>query len=329
MADEYDVIIIGGGPAGLTAGLYLGRAKYRALIIDQGVIGGQIILTHSVANYPGTGEIAGYELAGAMKKQAMEFGCDIIGNTEIVSFDFSGDVKTITTDDDETFSARAVIIAAGGRPRGLGLESEINFRGRGVSYCATCDGDFFQDKEIVVIGGGNSALEEAVSLTAYASKVTIVHMLDNFQGHPHAIDGAVNHDNIDIMMETVVDEFIGEETLDAVRVRDLKTGSVKDIQAKGAFIFTGYVPNTDMFRDMVQCNGNGEIITNEDMSTSLAGVYAAGDCRAKKFRQITSAVSDGTIAALGTIEYLVARPEKTGQAAVDGRTSPVQELSGL
>lgn len=214
-------------------------AEKKVLILDRGTIGGQTVLTHSVANYPGVEEISGHGLAAIMKKQAKDFGCDIISNTELESFDLEGEMKTVTTDEGETFRAPAVILAMGGRPRGLGLPSEEKFRGKGISYCATCDGDFFTGKEIVVVGGGNSALEEAVSLTRYASKVTIVHMLDRFQGHRHAIDEAVRHERIDIVMESVVEEFLGGETLEGVRVRHLVTGETRVIPAAGAFIFIG------------------------------------------------------------------------------------------
>ncbi len=314
--NKYDVIIIGGGPAGLTAGMYLARAKRKALIIDEGTIGGQTILTHSVANYPGVEQLPGHELAAIMKKQAREFGCDIIGNTEIVSFDFDSEVKSVTTDEGETFHAAAVILAMGGRPRDLGLESEARYRGTGVSYCATCDGDFFTGKEIVVVGGGNSALEEAVSLTRYASKVTIVHMLDNFQGYRHAIEEAENNGKIEIIMNSVVEEFAGRESLEGIRIRNLVSGKQTLIPAEGAFIFIGYLPNTERFRHIIECNDGGEIMTDENLSTSLPGVFAAGDSRMKKYRQITTAVADGTIAALGAMDYIDSRArEREGAIA--------------
>jgi len=215
---EYDAAIIGGGPAGLTAGIYLARAKQRVLILDHATVGGQVILTHAVANYPGMPEQSGYQLAATMRKQAEEFGCDVRSNSKITDIDLANGAKLLSTNS-ESYSARAVVIAVGGEPRTLGLESEKRLRGRGISYCATCDGDFFQDEEIVVVGGGNSALEEAVALTTYAKKVTIVHQFDHFQGYAHAIEAAKSNPKIEFMMESLVDEFVGEESLTAVRVR--------------------------------------------------------------------------------------------------------------
>jgi len=300
---EYDVIVIGAGPAGLTAGIYLARAKQRTLIIDQGTVGGQVILTHAVANYPGLPELSGYQLAATMRKQAEEFGCELLSNVEIGEIDLAGKVKRVDAGG-ESYAARAAIIAVGGEPRTLGLESEKRLRGRGISYCATCDGDFFTGEHIVVVGGGNSALEEAVSLTQYARSVTVVHQFDNFQGYAHAIRAAQENPKINFMMESEVEEFVGEDGLEGVKVRSKKEGSVTTVPATGAFIFIGYVPSTGRFRDVVRTNGNGEILTDQCMATSVPGVFAAGDTRQKRFRQITTAVSDGTIAALSALEYI-------------------------
>ncbi len=300
---KYDSIIIGAGPAGLTAGIYLARAKQNVLIVDKGMGGGQVILTHAVANYPGVPETYGYKLAGDMKKQAVDFGCEIITNKEISSMDLKGDVKKITVDG-EIYEAPSVIIAVGGTPRTLGLESEKKFQGTGISYCATCDGDFFTGEDIVVVGGGNSALEEAVSLTQYAKSVTIVHQFDHFQGYAHAIKAAEDNPKISFIMESVVEEFLGEETLTGVRVKNKNTGEITTLKVTGAFIFIGYVPSSRSFKGVVDLNSRGEIVTNENMATNVPGVFAAGDVRAKKFRQITTAVSDGTVAALSAMDYM-------------------------
>ena len=300
---NYDVIILGGGPAGLTAGIYLSRAKQSVLILDQGMVGGQVILTHAVANYPGLPELSGYKLASEMKKQALEFGCEIKANEKLISFDFKGKDKLVTTKSGE-YKGKAVIIAVGGQPGKLGLLSETKFQGLGISYCATCDGDFFTDEDIVVVGGGNSALEEAVSLTKYAKTVTIVHQFDHFQGYAHAIKAAEENPKISFIMESDIVEFTGDQSLSGVSIRNKKDGALTKLEATGAFIFIGYVPGSEFFKDCVSLSERQEILTDEDMSTSVPGVFAAGDVRQKKFRQITTAVSDGTIAALGVMDYL-------------------------
>jgi len=300
---KYDAVILGAGPAGLTAGIYLARAKQNVVILDKGTGGGQVILTHAVANYPGLPETYGYKLASEMKKQAQSFGCEILTSQKIQSLDISGNEKKVVTAE-ETFTAPSLIVATGGKPRTLGLESEKKFQGTGISYCATCDGDFFTDQEIIVVGGGNSALEEAVSLTKYASKVTIVHQFDHFQGYAHAVQEAEENPKISFMMESVVEEFLGDTALTGVKVRHKPTGKITELNITGAFILIGYVPSTEMFSGMLELNGRGEIVTGDDMMSSVPGVFAAGDVRAKKFRQITTAVSDGTVAALSAMDYM-------------------------
>ena len=211
--NTYDVIVIGAGPAGLTAGIYLGRAKKRTLILNEGTVGGQLVLTHEIANYPGVESISGYQLATTMKKQATTFGCTIRSNVAVTNFDLDAKVKTVEVNGKETFAAPAVILAMGGRSRMLGVPGEQEFKGKGISYCATCDGDFFQDKEIIVVGGGNSALEEAVSLTKYARSVTIVHQFDQFQAFAHAIEEARQNPKISFIMESIIAEFMGSDAL--------------------------------------------------------------------------------------------------------------------
>jgi thioredoxin reductase (NADPH) len=301
---KFDTIIIGAGPAGLTAGIYLARAKKSVLIIDQGAAGGQMVLTHMIANYPGVLDISGYQLANNMKKQAKSFGCKIYSSSKITKMDISGAEKFIEVDGEDEYSADSVILALGGEPRSLGLDSEKKFKGKGISYCATCDGDFFQDQDIVVVGGGNSALEEAVSLTKYASSVTIVHQFDHFQGYEHAIREATEHPKIKTILESEIEEFIGDESLTSVRIKSNKDGSEKVMDATGAFIFIGYIPRTDPIKGVIDLNDRGEIVVDADLKTSVKGVFAAGDVIAKKVRQITTAVSDGTVAALSVLEFL-------------------------
>jgi thioredoxin reductase (NADPH) len=302
--NHYDAIIIGGGPAGLTAGIYLSRARVRTLILNEGAAGGQMVLTHEIANYPGVESISGYQLANIMRKQAKTFGCDIRSNIPLTSLNLNGEIKEAVTEDGKVYTADAVILTPGGRSRTLNVPGEAQFKGRGISYCATCDGDFFTDREIVVVGGGNSALEEAVSLTKYASKVTVIHQFDHFQAFEYAIEEATNNPKISFIMESSITTFNGDEKLESVDVKNLKTGEITKFNTDGVFIFIGYVPNTEFLNKSVETNQWGEILTASDMSTNLQGVFAAGDSIAKKYRQITTAVSDGTIAALAAADYL-------------------------
>ncbi|MCX6236865.1 MAG: FAD-dependent oxidoreductase [Bacteroidia bacterium] len=300
--NHYDAIVIGAGPAGLTAGIYLSRAKLKTLIISEGTVGGQMVLTHEIANYPGVENISGYQLSNIMKKQAKTFGCDIKSNTSIQSLELEGSVKSVTLAEGETFTSSSIILTPGGRSRTLGVTGEDQFKGKGISYCATCDGDFFTGKEIVVVGGGNSALEEAVSLTKYATTVTVVHQFDHFQAYEHAI--ARNHPKINFVMESAITAFYGNENLESVDIKNLKSGETTNFRTDGVFVFIGYTPNTEFIKNRVEMNKKGEIVVKEDMSTNIEGVYAAGDSTAKRFRQVTTAVGDGTIAALAASNYL-------------------------
>ena len=300
----YDNIIIGGGPAGLTAGIYLSRAKMKVLILDTGMAGGQMVLTHEIANYPGYESISGFMLASNMQSQAKKHGCEIKTNVKIDKYELKGDTKRIIMANGDVYESRSVILSTGGRSREIGAIREGDFAGRGISYCATCDGDFFQDREIMVVGGGNSALEEAVSLTTYASKVTIIHMLDEWQGFESAIKEMEANPKIDYIMNTKITEFIGEQGLKSVILENVKTGEKEERNIDGVFIFIGYVPNNEVFKGQVELNKWGEIIIDDKFATSIKGVYAAGDNIHKTYRQVTTAVGDGTNAALYTLEYL-------------------------
>lgn len=300
----YDSIIIGGGPAGLTSGIYLSRAKMKVLVLDTGIVGGQMVLTHEIANYPGFESISGYMLATNMQNQAKKHGCDIKTNVRIDKYDLKGDIKKITLANGDIFEARSIILATGGRSREIGAVREKDFSGRGISYCATCDGDFFQDREIMVVGGGNSALEEAVSLTKYASKVTIIHMLDKWQAFESAIVDMEANEKIDYIMDTKITEFIGEQGLKSVILENVKTGVKEEHKIDGVFIFIGYVPNNEPFKGMLELNKWSEIVVDNKFQTSLKGVYAAGDNIHKSYRQVTTAVGDGTNAALYALEFL-------------------------
>jgi len=302
--NHFDVIILGGGPAGLTAAIYLSRARLRTLLLTEGTPGGQMTLTHEIANYPGIEKINGYMLGSVMKKQATAFGAVVKGNTEISSFNLEGSFKSVTAGDGQIYTADAIILATGGRSRTLGVPGEETFRGKGISYCATCDGDFFTGKEIVVVGGGNSALEEAVSLTKYATKVTIVHQFDHFQAFQYAVDEAKANPKISFVMSSTIASFYGEEKLEGVKIRNLISGEETDFKTDGVFIFIGYVPNTEWLKGHVSLNERGEITAGTDMSTNITGVFSAGDANAKRYRQVTTAVADGTIAALAAADYL-------------------------
>jgi len=310
MENKFDVIIIGAGAAGLTAGIYLSRAKVKTLILNEGTVGGQMVLTHEIANYPGVESISGYQLARNMKNQAVKFGCTIKSNIKITNYNFNDDVKSVEINSKEVYYSDAVIIATGGKSRMIGAPGETDFKGKGISYCATCDGDFFQDKIIIVVGGGNSALEEAVSLTKYASKVTIVHQFDHFQAFEHYVEEAQNNSKIDFIMESTISEFIGEDKLTGVNIKNLSTNEIVFKKIDGVFIFIGYVPNTEEFADKVALNKWNEILVDSNMETNIPGVFAAGDSIAKKYRQVTTAVADGTIAALSAANYINERKKE-------------------
>ncbi len=299
----YDAIIIGAGPAGLTAGIYLGRAKIKTLILSDGMAGGQLILTHQIANYPGVENISGYQLASVMKKQAQSFGCDIKTNVQIKEVTLEGNIKKVILSDSTEYESKIVILSPGGKPRNLNIPGENDFKGKGVSYCATCDGDFFSGKEIVVVGGGNSALEESISLTKYASKITIVHQFDYFQAFPHIVEEARKNDKIHFILNSTLAEIYGNENVQGVLIKNLITNEQVHYPTDGVFIFIGYLPNTSFLADKIAMNKSGEIIVNHNMETNLKGVYAAGDCIEKRFRQITTAVGEATIAAMAATEY--------------------------
>ncbi len=304
MEEQFDVMIIGAGAAGLAAGIYSSRAKLSTVILNEGVIGGQMVLTEEVANYPGVESTKGYMLANTMKVQAKSFGCKIKSNIKIIEYNLEGDNKSVKLEDGRSFSAKAVILASGGRPRSLNIPGENTFKGTGISYCATCDGDFFEGKEVVVVGGGNSALEEAVALTNFATKVTIVHQFDHFQAFEHAVQEAEKNPKISFIMGSELREFKGNEVLEEVSIEKLSTGEISTLKTDGTFIFVGYLPNTEPIKDIIKLTERNEMAVDMDMKTNIPGVFAAGDCIAKKYRQVTTAVADGTIAALSASEYI-------------------------
>jgi thioredoxin reductase (NADPH) len=305
MMDEvFDVMIIGAGAAGLTAGIYASRAKLSTVILNEGAVGGQMVLTEEIANYPGVLTTKGYMLANTMKQQAKNFGCKIKSNIKINNYRFEGKIKEVELDDGRIYRAKSVILTPGGRPRSLNIPGEERFKGSGISYCATCDGDFFTGKEVVVVGGGNSALEEAVALTQHASKVTIVHQFNHFQAFKHAVEEAQKNPKISFIMETELRGFYGNGKLEKVEMEHLPSGKRTELKTDGTFIFAGYQPNTENLKELVQLNERNEILVDSSMKTNVEGVFAAGDCIAKKYRQVTTAVAEGTIAALSAADYL-------------------------
>lgn len=304
MEDVFDVMILGAGAAGLTAGIYSSRAKLNTIILNEGAIGGQMVLTEEIANYPGVETTKGYVVSGIMKKQAKDFGCKIKSNVSIIKYNLEADIKSVELADGRVFKAKSVILTPGGKPRSLNIAGEDAFKGKGISYCATCDGEFFTDKELIVVGGGNSALEEAVALTTFATKVTIVHQFDHFQAFEHAIQEATNNPKINFIMESELREFKGSNGLEGVSIENLSTKEITHKSVDGVFIFIGYKPSTESFKDIIKLNERSEFIVDADMKTNIPGVFAAGDCIAKKYRQVTTAVADGTIAALSAAEYL-------------------------
>jgi thioredoxin reductase (NADPH) len=275
-----------------------------------------MVLTHEIANYPGVENISGYELARIMKTQAQKFGCKIKSNIKITSFELDDEIKKVIVNNKDVYTSNAVIISTGGKSRMIGAKGEDEFKGKGISYCATCDGDFFQDKEIIVVGGGNSALEEAVSLTKYASKVTIVHQFDHFQAFEHYVEEAKHNDKINFIMESKIIEFIGDEKLESVKIQNQATNEITETKIDGVFIFIGYVPNTESLEGILELNQWKEIVVDKDMKTNLDGVFAAGDSIQKRYRQVTTAVADGTIAALSAADYLNNQKQKNKEELV-------------
>jgi len=305
MTTRYDLIIVGAGPAGLSAAIYASRARLRTLVLDESVAGGQVKTTHKVSNYPGFPEdIKGADLAKAFATQAERFGATIRRAIEITRHDLVGPVKSFELDEEETVEAPAVIIATGAKPRDLGVPGESKFKGRGISYCATCDGAYFEGKDIHVIGGGNSAVEESLFLTQFARSLTIIHQFDNFQAEAATAEEALHNPKIKVIWDSEPRAFVGEGGLQSLSIENVKTKARTELKTDGVFVFIGYVPRSDLVKGVVPLNKWGYVETGEDMSTPVPGLYVAGDLRSKSFRQITTAVADGTIAALAVQKYV-------------------------
>ena len=303
MGKIYDCIIIGGGPAGLSAGLYAARSKMDTIIIEKENYGGQFATTDEVDNYPGSMEKAtGPILVDRMRNQAKEFGAEFLKD-EITEVDFNSTIKLVKGRKG-TYEGKTIIIASGASPRLGGFQKELEFRGKGVSYCATCDADFFTDLEVVVIGGGDSAITESIYLTKFASKVTIIHRRNELRAAKSIQDKAFRNPKINFIWDTVVDEAFGEEILEKIVLRNLKTGKVEEYKTDGVFVFVGYLPISEVFKGKIEMNESNYIIGDQDMNTNVSGVFVAGDIREKSLRQVITAAADGAIAATTAERYL-------------------------
>jgi len=309
MENLYDVVIVGAGPAGLAAGLYSARARMKTLIIEKEKAGGQIVTTNEVANYPGSIlDATGPSLVARMVEQAEEFGAVRIKD-EILKVELNDKVKVLSGEKD-TYKAKTVIIATGASPRYLGVPGERELTGKGVSYCATCDADFFTDLEVYVIGGGDTAVEEAMYLTKFARKVTIVHRRDELRAAKSIREKAFKNEKMAFIWDSVVEEIKGDGIVETLVLKNKKTGEITEINAPeedgtfGIFPFVGYIPKNDLFKEILETDKGGYIITDPDMKTTIPGVFAAGDIRHKSLRQVVTAVADGAIAAVQAEKHI-------------------------
>lgn len=318
MENLYDVIVVGGGPAGLTAALYLARAKYRVLVLEKLQFGGQISITNEVVNYPGIERTSGQALADTMQKQAAAFGAEFM-LAEATAFDLSGDIKTVHTNRGD-YRCFGVLLATGAHPRTVGFKGEEELKGRGVAYCATCDGEFFTGKDIYVVGGGYAAAEESVFLTKFARHVTILIRKNDFSCAASVADQAKNHEKITVLTNTVLEEVAGKNGLHYARYKNTATGEVTEVKSPagetfGVFVLAGYAPDTEMLKGTVELNEQSYIVTDAAQKTSVDGVYAAGDVCIKPLRQVVTATSDGALAATELEKYVAAMQRKTGLRA--------------
>lgn len=326
MENLYDVVVIGGGPAGLTAALYLARARYRVIIVEKERFGGQITITHEVVNYPGVERASGAALTETMRQQAERFGAEfMLAEVEQLALDET--VKTVRTNRGE-LKCFGVLLATGAHPRTVGFQGEAEFRGRGVAYCATCDGEFFTGKEVFVVGGGFAAAEEAVFLTKYAKHVTILIREEDFTCAKAVAESARNHPKITVVTTTEVVDVTGDSVLRAIRYRNNTTGEITAYRAAegdniGVFVFAGYAPATELIRGLAEIDEQGYVVTDRSMKTSVDGLYAAGDVCVKALRQVVTAVGDGALAATELEKYAASLQRETGLAP----EKPVSQVS--
>ena len=325
----YDIAIVGGGPAGLTAALYAGRSKVRTVLIEAKLPGGQLTNTELIEDYPGFKSVLGGDLAQAMVEQAEHFGAEL-RFTPVTSIRVEPDgMKVIETDGGGEYRAPAVIITAGGNPRKLDVPGEEEFAGRGVSYCAVCDGAFFQGAHLAVIGGGDAALEEAMFLTRYASRVTLIHRRQQFRASPLAIAEVREHPQIDLLLDTVVDEIAGEDKVTHLSLTNVVSGATSKLEVGGVFVFVGFIPNTNLVATHVDHDKGGYYTTDPyTLMTSVPGIFAAGDVRSQLTRQITTAVGDATTATLAATKWVEERAKHGGsERAADEGLAALQKAA--
>ncbi len=312
--DLYDVVVIGGGPAGLTAALYLARAQYRVLVVEKEQFGGQITITNEVVNYPGVSKTGGKELTETMQRQAEAFGAEFL-LAEATEIQADGDIRLVKTTRG-SYRCFGIVIATGAHPRSVGFQGEERYKGRGVAYCATCDGEFFAGKEIFVVGGGFAAAEESVFLTKFAKHVTVLVREDDFTCAAAVAEPARHHEKITVLFNTEVEAVSGENGLTYMRYRNNKTGKVTEYRARegdtfGVFVFAGYSPDTALVKELVDLDENGYVVTAGGQKTSRKGIYAAGDVCIKPLRQVVTATGDGALAATELEKYVATMQQKT------------------
>ncbi len=298
----YDVLVVGGGTAGLTAAIYVLRSGKTVMVVEPETFGGQITYSPRVENFPGFKSISGNEFAEMLVDQALSLGAET-DFSKVIKIEDEGKIKKVITETGEHL-AKSIIIATGSKHRHLGIEKEDELSGCGVSYCAVCDGAFFKGKEAAVVGGGNAALQSAMHLSAYCSKVYLIHRRDSFRGEEHLASKLSQKENIEFVLDSVVESLQGESELKGIAVKNVKTEEIRNIEIEGLFIAVGQQPDNEVFADVVALDEAGYIISGEDCKTSKDGIFAAGDCRTKSIRQLTTAAADGTVAALSACSYV-------------------------
>ncbi len=300
----YDVIIIGSGPAGLAAAIYAKRAELNVIVIEKaGLSGGQIINTYEVDNYPGTPGISGFELSTKFREHADKLETKFV-NGEVTDFRVEDEIKIVTMDDGTQYKAKSVVIATGGAPRHLGVEGEDKLSGMGVSYCATCDGAFFKNKTVAVVGGGDVAVEDAIFLARICKQVYVIHRRDQFRASKSITSRLTALENVTILWDSVVEKINGDESVESIEVKNVKTNEIASYEVAGTFIAVGYLPNSDIYKKVVATDEGGYIIASENCETNVPGVFVAGDVRTKELRQIITAASDGANAITAVEKYL-------------------------